>query len=187
MRSLLFVSFTLVMIGCATGPPPESKGLRHLQSKQFLFPEGRYQQEVVVDVIATTPAKNFEFDCIVQRKNDEILLVGYNSFGITLFKIRERSGAPIEAESTIEEITKNKDFFIKIFKLVKVINNLKRDDANYRGNEATIDVSPENSLPAHVVFANIDGLGVPMSFSVEAKGQYKVQIRTTSYKLFEGH
>ncbi|UYL09602.1 hypothetical protein B9G69_003325 [Bdellovibrio sp. SKB1291214] len=152
---------------------PEEQG-------NLLFPDGRYSQDVEVEVTATKPVQNFDFSCIVQKRPKEMLFYGYNSFGISLFKIKEVQGQPIESESSIEQIKQHKDFFIKIFRLVKTIVNLRKDDPRRKGDEILLE---QDGISAHVTFSGYDDLGVPLNMTVQTKGQYQVQIKTTSYKF----
>jgi hypothetical protein len=146
----------------------------------LLFPNGRYQQEVAVDVTATTPKQNFDFDCVVQKSPEEVLFYGYNNFGFSLFKIQEKPGQPIQAESSIEQIKKHQDFFIKVFKLVKMIMSLHKSDPRLKDQQIQIE---EDGIAAHVTFSEPDALGIPLKMIVETPGQYHVAIKTSSYKL----
>jgi hypothetical protein len=173
MRYLIYTPF-LFLLACASKQVvPSGQG-------QMLFPDGRYSQDVEVEVTATKPIQNFDFSCIVQKKPTEMLFYGYNSFGFSLFKIKEVDGQPIQAESSIEQINQHKDFFVKIFKLVKTIVNLKKEDPRRQGDEIQID---QDGIQAHVTFSGYDSLGVPLNMVVQTKGQYQVQIKTTSYKF----
>jgi hypothetical protein len=148
--------------------------------EDLLFPDGRYQQEVNVDVTATNPKQDFDFDCIVKKDPEEMLFYGYNSFGISLFKIKEKKGQPIEAETSIDQIKKHQDFFIKIFNLVKTIVSLKKSDPRLQSNEIQLT---QDNIQAHVTFSEYDSLGIPLKMVVETRGQYQVVIKTASYKL----
>jgi hypothetical protein len=164
----------LLLSACTTKQVrPEGEG-------DLLFPNGRYQQEVTVNVTATKPPQDFDFDCVVQKGPGEMLFYGYNNFGISLFKIREKAGSPIEAESSIEQIKKNQEFFIKIFKLVKTIVSLKKSDPRIRENQIQLS---EDQIQAHVTFSEMDSLGIPLKMKVATPGQYEVEIKTGSYKL----
>ncbi len=173
MRKLIFLPFVFLLACASKQVVPQGQG-------QMLFPDGRYSQDVDVEVTATKPVQNFDFSCIVQKKPTEMLFYGYNSFGFSLFKIKEVEGRPIQAESTIEQINQHKDFFVKIFKLVKTIVNLKKDDPRRRGDEIQLD---QDGIQAHVTFSGFDSLGVPLNMVVQTQGQYHVQIKTTSYKF----
>jgi hypothetical protein len=171
--NLLGVGFLFLTACAGKQVVPQGQG-------NLLFPDGRYSQDVEVEVTATKPNQNFDFSCIVQKKPQEMLFYGYNSFGFSLFKIKEIQGQPIEAESSIEQIKQHKDFFIKIFKLVKTIVSLSKDDPRRKGDEIQLD---QDGISAHVTFSGYDKMGVPLNMVVETKGQYQVQIKTTSYKF----
>lgn len=173
MRKLIYLPF-LFLMACA------NKQVVPGGQDKLLFPDGRYSQDVEVEVTASKPVQNFDFSCIIQKKPQEMLFYGYNSFGFSLFKIKEVEGQPIQAESTIEKINQHKDFFIKIFKLVKTIVNLKKDDPRKRGDQIHID---QDGIKAHVTFSGYDNHGIPLNMLVETKGQYEVKIKTTSYKF----
>ena len=157
-----------------------SPQIRPAKSDDLMFPHGRYQQSVDVKVIVPQHQQDFDFDCVVQKSSEEVLFYGYNSFGISLFKISEKSGQAVEAESSIPQIKKNQEFFIKVFKLVKSVVSIQKSDPRLKGDQ--IDLA-QDGMTAHVNFSMPDSLGIPMKIDVSSPGQYEVKIKTSSYKL----
>lgn len=169
----------LFFLGSACG----SMQVRPSSQQDMLFPEGRYQQEVTVQIQASHPPQDFDFEAFVQKTPEELLFVGTNSFGISLFKIREHSGQAIEAESSLPQIREHQDFFLKIFKLVKVIVNLSRNDSGLKQHGMHLEV---DGLSADVHFQDFDALGIPLQMQLESPGQYSVKIHTENYQLRKG-
>jgi hypothetical protein len=170
-----FLAFLVLPLACATAPQ-----VRPDAEADLLFPHGRYQQEVEVNVTIPQHKQNFDFDCVVQKVPEEVLFYGYNNFGFSLFKISEKPGQPIQAESSIAQIKKNQDFFIKIFQLVKTIVSLHKSDPRLKDNQIQLE---QDGIQAHVTFSDLDALGVPMKMRVDTPGQYEVLIKTSAYKL----
>ncbi|MBC7370796.1 MAG: hypothetical protein H7326_04475 [Bdellovibrionaceae bacterium] len=170
----LYVLILLASLSCTTNQ------VRPVQSEDLLFPNGRYQQSVDVDVTAPQHKQDFDFDCVVQKSPDEVLFYGYNNFGFSLFKISEKSGQPIEAESSIPQIKKNQEFFVKVFKLVKTIFSLQKSDSRLKDQQIDLE---QDGIKAHVTFSQVDALGIPLKIDVSTAGQYEVKIKTSSYKL----
>lgn len=159
------------------------KEIRPQGQDSALFPDGRYLQEAEVSVTATKEKQQFDFNCIVQKQPQEFLFVGYNSFGISLFKIKQKANQNVEAESSIEQIKKNQEFFLKVFSLVKTILTLQKDDPRLVAHQ--IDLN-EKGILATVKVSKYDSLGIPRQISIESPGQYSVKIQTNSYEPMKG-
>jgi hypothetical protein len=160
--------------------PSSGLALTSSDNGSLLFPDGRYQQEVRVDVTAMKMKQSFDFDCLIQKSKDDMFLYGYNNFGISLFKIREKNGEPLQAEASVESIRKHQDFFVRIFHLVQKIMTLQRQDPRLVHNHIDLEA---DGIQSHVQFEDADKQGVPTHFIVEEKDQYRVDVKTTSFTL----
>lgn len=175
LSSLSSALIFLLIAGCAS----QQIGSGGTSSK-LLFPDGNYQQEVEVQVMAKGHQDQFDFNCVVQKKPESMLLLGYNSFGISLFKIKE-TGGKIEMESSIRRIQEKKDFFLKVFALVKTLFNVEKNDP--RIQNGTLDVGFED-IKSQVFFQEMDASRIPLHLEIKTPELYQIEIRTVKYKLF---
>ena len=144
-----------------------------------LFPNGNYQQDVVVHVLTKGHEKDFDFSALVQKNPESFHLVGYNSFGISLFKIKEENGK-ITIESSISEINNKKEFFLKVFSLVKTINNVPKDDPRIKNDSLKVEFQ---STVTNIHFQNFDSAGVPLKIQIEAADLMQISVVTTKYEF----
>lgn len=143
---------------------------------QRLFPYGIYQQDANVVVMPPGLApKNFDFSSVVRNDPEEFLFLGHNSFGFSLFKISQRKGGEIRAESSIDQIKQNEAFFLKVFQLVQLIFGLEKNDPRLKDDRIELQL---DKLSATVEFAKYTESGIPEHFFISAPQQYKVEIRT---------
>jgi hypothetical protein len=167
---------TIALLGCA------SKQIVTENNTDRYFPFGLYHQNVIVQVTATSPKRDFEFNCAVKQLPNEFLLIGYNSFGFSLFRIRELNGVLVEEESDIEEIRKNKPFFREIFNLVKNVMSLKKQEIS----EAQVYKKNTLYLPSNkdikINLDEFDNSNIPRRLKIEAANKFNVDVKTKSYK-----
>jgi hypothetical protein len=169
---ILTVLFLFLAMGCVH----KVAQVRSL-SENDLFPNGNYQQDVIVHVLAEGHRKDFDFNCLVQKNSDSFYLVGYNSFGVSLFKIKEADGK-IHMESSISEINNKKDFFLKMFSMVKTLIHIKSGDPRIK--EDALDVDFQN-VSSKVHFSEFDKAGIPLKIEISSSNIMNVQIVTTEY------
>lgn len=169
----LLTSIFFGLVSCTQAP------LKVISPSDFLFPTGSYQQDVTVKILAKGHEKNFDFNCIVQKNTDSLYLVGYNSFGMSLFKIKEANGE-IKMESNISQINEKKEFFLKVFDLVKTLLNVRRDDPRLKDDSYQVDFQ---NIKSHVHFAKFDPAGVPLKIEIESADVMQIAIETTQYTL----
>ena len=167
----LFNLVILFLVGCQHAAVQKSSQV------DLLFPNGSYQQDVAVHILAKGHEKDFDFNCIVQKNPDSLHLVGYNSFGMSLFKIKEADGE-IKMESSISQINEKKEFFLKVFALVKTLINIKKDDPRVLKDSLQVDFQ---NIQSNVHFKNFDQAGVPLKIEIESPNVMKIAIATTQY------
>ena len=172
IKSLLLLSFVVLFLtGC------QHPSIQKSTQTDLLFPNGNYQQDVVVRVLAKGHEKDFDFNCLVQKNPDSLHLVGYNSFGMSLFKIKEANGE-IKMESSISQINEKKDFFLKVFSLVKTLINIKKDDPKVKNDSLEVDFQ---NIKSQVHFKDFDQVGVPLKIEIQSSEVMQISIVTTQY------
>ena len=127
--------------------------------------------------------KNFDFNAVVKKSTAEISFFGYSDFGLTLFKIHQLEENPIEIESSVSEINKNKDFFLQIFKLVKQIFYLKRSDPNYKDHKLNFNWAQSQAV---VEFLEFDQNKIPKKILVRTANQSQIIVTTKEYTFTTG-
>ncbi len=174
MIRVIILSVLFFLSACTSG----SK--KSVVESPLVFPDGRYFQNVEVKVSAQGYKNDFDFNCIVQKNSDSFLFVGYNSFGISLFKIKEVNGK-VEMESSIKQINEKKEFFLEVFTMVKTLLNTQKDDPKLKKPSFEVNFQKVKST---VKFKKHDHLGIPMGINVETPGVYEIEIETSRYELF---
>lgn len=172
MISILIAAFLLV--SCQTRKMSEQGG-----ASALVFPHGRYNQDVMVDVKAKGHENNFDFSCIIKKNSEEFFFVGYNSFGISLFKIKETK-AGVEMESSIKQINERKEFFLKVFALVKSLLSMEKNDPRLAKSAFPISFQ---GLSSQVSFLDYDEKGIPLKIRIVAESTYEIVIQTTGYEI----
>lgn len=176
MKTLYVFWIAFFVSACASNPPMRPSG----EAGRDIFPDGRYIQDVVVKVTAPTFKQDFDFSAVVAKSPNDLQFIGYNAFGISLFKIKQRGNDEPTVETSIKQIEERRDFFLKVFRLVKTIVRLPVDDPRLRKDQMEWE---QDGLRSTVSFADYDSAHVPLTMKVESQGQYRVEIKTTSYKL----
>lgn len=167
--------FSLVLpfiLSACTTPGPVATS-----NSSFVFPDGNYHQDVVVEVKAKGHENNFDFSCLVQKKPNSFLLLGFNSFGISLFKIKE-ADQKIEMESSVRQIYEKKEFFLKVFNLVKSLMIIEKNDPRLKKGHFEIQFQ---DIKSTVAFGNYDSLQIPLQIKIETPNLYQIDIQTTKY------
>ena len=177
--ALLFI--ILISFGCSTFQ--KTNDVRPPAVEDVLFPDGKYMQNADAQIKTPDGAKNFDFKAIIKKSNSEISFYGYSDFGLTLFKIHQLDGNPVELESSVSEINKNKDFFIQIFKLVKQIFYLQLSDPNYKNHKITFKLAQGD---AAVEFLDFDQNKIPKKIFVQTANQSQITITTKEYTFMTG-
>jgi hypothetical protein len=180
VKKALFV-FLVFLGGCAT------QKIKPLETDLSLFPNGTYEQTVEVVVSAKGHERNFDFNGVVQKSPEQFMLVGYNGFGFSLFKIREFLSAENEInlgkvtfETSIKQIEEHKDFFLKVFSMVKTILDLEKNDRRIQNN---IFETYFEKVKSQVQFQEFDQQGVPLKIKIETPNLYQISIQTTKYQF----
>lgn len=173
MIRVIILSALFFLSACTSG----SK--KSVIESPLVFPDGRYFQYVEVKVSVKNYKNDFDFNCIVQKNPNSFLFVGYNSFGISLFKIKEVNGK-VEMESSIKQINEKKEFFLEVFKMVKTLLNTRKDDPKLQNPSFDVNFQKVKST---VVFKKTDHQGVPMEIKIETPGLYEIEIETSKYEL----
>ena len=161
----------------------QNNTIRLPDEQQILFPDGKYIQAAEAHIITPQGNKDFDFNAVVKKSATEISFYGFSSFGLSLFKIHQVQNQPIELKSSINEISKNKEFFIQIFSLVKQIFDLKSSDVDSKNHKVHFTLE---KIQADVEFLEYDQHHIPKKIQVETSNQSKIQIVTTDYTFTTG-
>lgn len=175
-KIFLLIVLTLCLFSCSTRT--RKNVVRISSDDQLLFPNGKYMQSADAHIKTPKGDQNFDFNAVVMKAEQEISFYGYSAFGLTLFKIHQRQEGPVEIESSISEINKNKDFFIGIFKLVKQIFYQPHSKANSKNEKVHFVL---DRIDADVQFLDFDQNQIPKTILVETSNQSKIIILTKEY------
>jgi hypothetical protein len=174
--AILFSVTVLATTACT------QKQVRATSQNDLLFPDGTYNQDIDVSVLVPQAKRDFDFSGVVKKTPEEIYFVGYNSFGLSLFKIRDHQGQPLELETSIEQINRHREFFNKFYGFLKSVTTVRKSDPRLHDGKMTLQ---EQGMTANVIFSNPDPSGVPMKIEIESPGMYHLVIVNTSYRLKE--
>ena len=180
-KLFLVAAASLSVFSCST--LTKTSMSRQSSNESLLFPSGKYMQSADAHIKTPKGDQNFDFNAVVKKNESEILFYGYSSFGLTLFKIHQNKEDPVQIESSIAEINKNKEFFIQIFFLVKQIFYLQVSNPNYKDQKIhfTLDRSE-----ADVQFLEFDQNQIPKKILVETSNYSRVIILTKQYEFTTG-
>ncbi len=139
----------------------------------LLFPDGVYKQDVSVkiDVPEKNLKDNFDFNAAIKKQNHQLIMLAYNSFGVSLFRIEDNPNLPLQWTSEIEMVNKNKDFFLNLYPQIKKIfslrgEELKLDRQIYFWQEGKIKIE----------FIEFDQKGFPIQMAMSDQKHYWVKI-----------
>lgn len=172
-RHLLFY-FSLV--SCAIFN--KSAEVRPTEDKSLIFPEGQYMQSVEAHIVTTSGSKDFNFNILIKKEKEEIFFYGFSSFGISLFKMHQLNLNPVEIESSISEINKNKDFFMQTFSFVKEIFYLQKENSNLIQSHFNIRTK---KIKASIQLLKFDSQQIPRLIQIETSYPSRIIIQTTEY------
>ncbi len=149
------------------------------------FPEGMYQQNISIHFRLKENDKwidkDFDFDCIVQKKHEHLEMKGFNGFGISLFTLTEDSKSGVQFKTDIDLVRKNEAFFQKIYPLIKQVLYLNKTKEPKQSSQTIVlsDAGIEHSL----AFLKRDGLGIPVELRLFIPEKYEVFVETKKYTL----
>ncbi len=189
-RSLMLVLVAILGVGCVTSKQDLSESNPSTMkfakeggssssggSRSRLFPDGKYRQQVSVNVHRVSSEQRFEFGCVVKVDLHEFVVVAFNEFGTTIFKAREDfTSGQRSFESPIESVQEQRSFFMEIFDLAKFLL------LHEQTQEVTHKISHQgHSFDARVTILNRDASGVPTEVEIRVPNLYDVFIRTLAY------
>lgn len=132
-----------------------------------VFPDGVYKQNINVKYKKNELFETNSFKGVLKKEKLDLRLYCYVGFGITLFKINDLENKPLQFLSEQSEIENNKDFFLKIYPLIKEIIYMKRSDKRFKDKifrfqikpddfwvDVKIDVDPKNDFPQKIIIEN---------------------------------
>lgn len=138
-----------------------------------LFPEGVYQQEVEIKV--NVPEKSihedFSFHAVIKKKPQHFVMLAYNSFGISLFRIEDSPPQPLQWTCDLELLNQNKAFFLKIYPQIKKVFELKGTDLQQKDNYY---LWKDQSFK--IEFLSFDPNGYPIKMAMSDQKHYWITI-----------
>lgn len=167
---IAFFLWILFFLSCTTGS--------HLHSakSEFVFPDGTYQQKVMVEFRESDNAdkKIFAFNAVLKKEQEKILIYSYNAFGMTLFKLTDEGF--VQFESSIDEIQSRRDFFLKAYPSIKRILMMKKENSSL----ALERIQKEFSFKINLLYEA--GWEIPAQVEIADPNRYKISIANTDYK-----
>lgn len=176
---ILYISAFLIM-SCAHKPGPQIVPESDLGS---VFANGLYKQDIAVTYLNKEGKKeSHTFNGILKKSSSEIYLYCYVGFGISLFKLKDNFKDPVSFVASEARIEKNKEFFLKMYPIIKEILLLQKSDSRLKDGRMTIDMQPEN-FPVTIQIAS-EKLGpVPKMIVFENAEHFRFEIVNTEFDI----
>ena len=150
-----------------------------------VFQDGVYKQDIQVTYTKDGRKESSEFKAILKKSPDEINMYAYVGFGIVLFKLKDDLKNPIQFSTTEPRIEKNKEFFLKMYPLIKEIILMKKADKRLKSDSFTLTMDPEK-FPVHVDFFDRENQGPPRWLTLENQEHFKFTITTSDFEKLRG-
>jgi len=181
---ILLVS-TFFFLGCAHHQAMQeinnsSSEQNKTDEKDLLFPNGLYHQKIRVVYEKEQRQEDHEFNGLLKKHTDEVILYSYAGFGISLFKLKDNMKGVVEFSTTQEKIEKNKEFFMKIYPIMKEILFLKKDDPRIQGHYINLFMEPQH-FPIHVSWSEEVLGGAPLNLKIENAPHFQFLVTTTEF------
>ena len=146
----------------------------------LIFFDGTYKQKIEVTYVKDQKKEQAVFNAVLKKSPQEINMYCYVGFGYTLFKLKDNLKDPIQFVTSEERIEKNKDFFLKMYPLIKETLLLKRSDPRLKNGEMMMTMQPQD-FPVKVVISDEKIQGVPVQVSFENKDHFRFVVKNTEY------
>lgn len=175
----------LFFLGCAHQKALQEIENSHLEykkteDKKLLFPNGLYHQKIRVVYEKDQKQEQHEFNGILKKHSEEVILYSYAGFGISLFKLKDNMKGSVDFSTTQEKIEKNKEFFMKIYPIMKEILFLKKDDSRIHDHGIDLFMEPQH-FPIHVSWSEETLQGVPLALKIENTPHFQFLVTTTEF------
>ena len=162
-------------MGCTSSP------LKSSEETAKLFPDGLYQQAIEIHFVLDKVEKSFSFSGVLKKNKDQYVIYSYNGFGLNLFKLQDNGTAPVVFETSIAEIEKNKDFFLKIYPSIKKI--LKLDKKDFQSQLPELGRLINGQILLHF---DKDS-EIPRRIEIQGENKYHVVIKNLQFKSETDH
>lgn len=175
-----FLICVLFFVSCVHKPTPD---LTSSIKQNSIFPNGLYKQDIAVTYVNKEGKKeSHSFNGILRKSSSEIFLYCYVGFGISLFKLKDNFKDPVSFVASESRIEKNKDFFLKMYPIIKEILLLQKNDSRMNEGRMVITMQPENFPVAIRVFS--EKLGpVPKTIVFENAEHFRFEITNTEFEI----
>lgn len=180
-RAWLYLGIIL-FIACAQKPIfPEVK-----KSANNVFADGVYKQDVQVRFKKNNRNESAEFKAILKKTPAEINMYAYVGFGVTLFKLKDNFKDAVEFTTNEPRIEKSKEFFLKMYPLIKEILLLNPNDARLKNTNTFMLAMPPENFPVTVTIQDYVVGETPRELTLENKQHFKFTIITREYAPLSG-
>lgn len=154
------------------------------KKSDFVFADGVYKQAIHVRYEKNNKAEENNFSGVLKKDKLNLNLYCYVGFGITLFKINDTEGKPLQFISEQDEVEKNKDFFLKIYPLIKEIVLMKKTDSRFKNKSFRYQIKPENFY-VDVTFETDSSLDFPKKITIQNSKYFLFEIENTEYQTLK--
>ncbi|MFZ3231633.1 MAG: hypothetical protein WA160_15600 [Pseudobdellovibrio sp.] len=180
MRKVFFILKNLILLAFAFSC--SHKSIAPISETNDMFQNGVYKQTIEVTYKKDGKTESNSFNGILKKSSTEIYLYCYVGFGISLFKLKDNFKEPILFVANEERIEKNKDFFIKMYPIIKEILFLKRNDPKLIKNQMVILMPPEQ-FKVHVS-VSVEKIGdIPKVITIENVEHFRFVITNNEFSL----
>lgn len=176
MRFIFFIC-SVFLFSCAHKPVPVV-----VTDSKVMFLNGLYKQSIEVTYVKDGKSENHQFNGMLKKSDKEIYLYCYVGFGISLFKLKDNFKGPVDFVASDERIEKNKDFFLKMYPVIKEIILLQKESSRLKGNEMTLAMGPDH-FPVHIKISSEQTGPVPKQIVIENAEHFRFAITNTDFDL----
>jgi hypothetical protein len=151
-----------------------------MSSQDDLFLNGIYKQTIEVEYIKDEKQESHQFRALLKKSENEIYMYAYVSFGIKLFEVRDNFKEPIVFKANDDRIEKNRQFFLRVYGLIKEIITIRRSDERLQKNIFRINIQPEN-VPVDIAISSERLNGVPALIDIESSNRFHFKVTTDQF------
>lgn len=176
MKRLILFIFTIFSLGCSY------KSVTPVLIANDLFPTGVYHQNIQVTYLLEGKKQSASFQAILKKTESEFSMYAFVGFGMSLFKIRELQNKPLQFETSEPRILEKKEFFLKIFPLIKKIFALQKKDITDKNLPLKFY---QEDVPIKVDFPNYRVGSMPLQIYIFDDKNFRFEVTTNKYEAVQ--
>lgn len=164
----------IILTSCTSVPKSSS----NQPTSGLLFPQGNYIQDVElkIEVSDKNIHESINFKAAIKKETSHFVMLAYNTFGFSLFRIEEFASLPLQWSSDVEMINKNKTFFLQMYPTIRKIFDLKGIELK-ESNGSFLWKSPDSRFEVH--FVNFDNSGNPIKIEMSDQQHFWLKIQNS--------